>query len=186
MIMTDFDSFAIQLLEESKALLEKAKTAEHFTQNAYLHSSLLLAMSALEAYINSISEEILVEPYKNGYTVYEQALLMEKEVRFDHGEYVLSNGLKISRITDRIEFLYYKFTRKKLNGNCPWYLTLMQSIDLRNKLVHPKEHVSISAKQVESSIVSVVEAINELYKAIYKRKFPAYDRGIAPKHAIEE
>lgn len=182
--MSDFDSFVTQLLEESKALLEKAKTAQKFTQNTYLHSSLLLAISSLEACVNSIVEELLIEPYRGNYTVYEQGLLLEKEVRFDRGEYVLGNGLKISRITDRIEFLYYKCTREKLNGNYPWYSTLKQSIDLRNKLVHPKEHVSLTVRQVETSILSVINTINELYMAVYKRKFPALDRGIEPKYTI--
>ncbi|MBC5721592.1 Uncharacterised protein [uncultured Clostridium sp.] len=182
--MTDFDSFSDQLLEESKALLEKAKTDEPFTQSAYLHSSLLLAISALEACINSIVEEILIEPYRTRYTVYEQALLLEKDVRFDRGEYILSNGLKISRITDRIEFLYYKYTGKKLDRTYPWYATLKQSIDLRNKLVHPKENIQLTIKQVEMSILSVVNTIDELYKAVYQRKFPAVDRGIASKYTI--
>ncbi len=53
MRMTEFDSFSTQLLEESKALLEKAKSAEPFTQSAYLHAGLLLTMSALEACVNS-------------------------------------------------------------------------------------------------------------------------------------
>lgn len=182
--MTDFDSFSIQLLEESKALLEKATTEDAFTQSAYLHSSLLLATSALEACINSIVEEILIEPYRKQYTVYEQALLLEKDIKFDRGEYVLKNGLKISRITDRIEFLYYKYTGKKLDGNDSWYATLKQSIDLRNKLVHPKEHIQLTIKQVEISVLSVVDTINELYKAVYKHKFPAVDRGIVSKYTI--
>ena len=183
--MTDFDSFSTQLLEESKALLEKATTEDSFAQSAYLHSSLLLAISALEACINSIVEEILIEPYREKYTVYEQALLLEKEVKFDRGEYILKNGLKISRITDRIEFLYYKYTGKKLDGNYPWYATLKQSIDLRNKLVHPKEHIQLTIKQVETSVLSVVNTINELYIAVYKHKLPVVDRGITSKYSID-
>ena len=56
--MTEFDSFATQLLEESKTLLEKAKRVEGFSKITYYHSSLLLAISALEACINSIADEI--------------------------------------------------------------------------------------------------------------------------------
>lgn len=48
MRMTEFDSFSTQLLEESKALLEKAKSAEPFTQSAYLHAGLLLTMKPLD------------------------------------------------------------------------------------------------------------------------------------------
>jgi len=182
--MTEFDSFSTQLLEESKALLEKVKSAEPFTQSAYLHAGLLLTMSALEACVNSMAEELLIEPYGDSYTVYERALLLEKEVRFERGEYYLSNSLKISRITDRIEFLYYKFTGAKLSGNDPWYMALKQSIDLRNRLVHPKEHVQLTVKQVEAAVSSVVNTINELYLAVYKRGYPAADRGVESKYAI--
>ena len=45
--MTEFDSFATQLLEESKTLLEKAKRVEGFSKITYYHSSLLLAISAV-------------------------------------------------------------------------------------------------------------------------------------------
>lgn len=76
-------------------------------------------MSALEACLNSMAEELLIEPYGDSYTVYERALLLEKEVRFERGEYYLSNSLKISRITDRIEFLYYKFTGAKAQRKRP-------------------------------------------------------------------
>lgn len=182
--MTEFDSFSTQLLEESKAFLEKARTTESFIQSAYLHSSLLLAMSALEACINSIVEELLVEPYRDKYSVYEQALLLEKDIKFDRGEYTLGNGLKTSRITDRIEFLYYKYTGKKLSGNYSWYSSLKQSIELRNKLGHPKGHLQLTVNQVEVSVLAVIDTINELYKAIYKKKFPAFDRGIKTKFVI--
>lgn len=175
--MTEFDSFAIQLLEESKALLEKARSSEETSQRTYLHSSLLLAISALEAEINSICDELLVPPHDRNYSPHEQGLLLEKEVQFDKGEFVLSNSLKISRISDRIEFLYFKYkgksTGEKLNGNVQWYADLKQSIDLRNKLVHPKEHIDITINQVEKTVQAVITAIDELYNAVYKKNFPS-------------
>ena len=182
--MTDFDSFATQLLEEAKALLEKSKTTDGFTQVTFLHSSLFLGISALEASVNSITEELLIEPYDECYTVYERALLREKEVYFDRGEYVLGKGLKMSRITDRLEFLFFKFSGKKLDGTVQWYFNLKESIGLRNKLVHPKENIELTAKQVEVAILAVVEAINQLYTIVYKRKYPAYDMGIQAKENL--
>ena len=182
--MTEFDSFATRLIEESKALLDKAKTSGDFSQTTYLHSSLLLAISALEACLNSIVDELLIDPYQNKYTVQERALLLEKEVKFDNGEFSLSNKLKMSRITDRIEFLFFKFSGVKVNGTFPWYTALKQSIELRNKLVHPKEDLTISIIQVEQAITSVIDTINQLYLLIYKKKYPAYDRGIHPKFPL--
>ena len=182
--MTEFDSFATQLLEESKALLDKAKSSETFTQTTYLHSSLLLAISALEACINSIIDELLVEPYLNEYSIQEQALLLEKEVKFDRGEFSLSSKLKVTRMTDRIEFLFFKFAGNKIDGSLNWYANLKQSIELRNKLVHPKENLNITTAQVEQAILSVVETINEIYLAVYQKKYPSYDRGFFAKNTL--
>ena len=62
----DFDNFVIQLFEEAKAFFEKAKgSTEKESKEAYLHSSILLVMSSLEACVNSIVEEILIDPYKD-------------------------------------------------------------------------------------------------------------------------
>ena len=178
----DFDSFIIQLFEESKSFLEKAKcSTEKSTKEAFLHSSLLLVMSSLEACVNSIVEEIMTEPYRDEYDLLEQALLLEKEVVFENGHYKLGKKLKMSRMTDRIEFLIFKFSGKEIPKSSDWYIKLKQSIDCRNKLVHPKEYVSITDKQAENAITSVLETINELYKAIYKRPFPAYSFGLTSR-----
>lgn len=55
-----FDFFGEQLFEEAKYFLEKAKQEEEQSdkQTAFLHSCLLLGMSSLEAYVNSIAEEL--------------------------------------------------------------------------------------------------------------------------------
>lgn len=175
----DFDGFIVQLLEESKAFLEKAKKeASEEAKSAYLHSSLLLVMSSLEACVNSISEELLVEPYIEKYSIVEQSLLLEKEFVFDKGKFVLGNKLKMYRITDRIEFLVHKFTGEKIQSDTLWFAQLKQSIEIRNRLVHPKEYIKISEKQVENAINSVLETINELYKVVYKKSFPQYAFGL--------
>ncbi len=180
----DFDSFVIQIFEEAKSFYQKACfTQDNTSKEAYLHSSLLLAMSSLEACVNSISEEILIEPYNENYTILEQSLLLEKEIKFENGQYKLNNRLKMSRIIDRIEFLIYKFSGKEAK-NERWFCQLKQSIDFRNKLVHPKESLSITEKQVENAITSVLETINELYKAIYKKAFPGYNFGITSRIEI--
>lgn len=179
--MTEFDSFATQLLEEAKVLLEKSNKEDHFVKTTYLHSSLLLSISALEACINSVTDELMIDSYRDKFAIHEQSLLLEKEIRFDKGEFVLSNSLKMSHITDKLEYLLFKYTGQKIDGTTDWYYNLKQSIELRNKLVHPKSDLLVSTKNVEVAILSVVNAINALYMAVYKRKYPSYDRGVLPK-----
>ena len=182
----DFDNFVIQLFEEAKSFFEKAKNTSIIeTKEAYLHSSLLMVMSSLEACVNSIADEIFIEPYKDNYGLLEQSLLLEKEIVFENGHYKLGSRLKMSRITDRIELLFNIFTGKETISKEIWFQQLKQSIDSRNKLVHPKEYIEITDKQVENAILSVLETINELYKVIYKRPFPQYSFGVTSRIDIQ-
>lgn len=181
----DFDNFVIQLFEEAKAFFEKAKSStEKDSKNAYLHASLLLVMSSLEASVNSIVGEILIEPYNNNYELLEQSLLLEKEIVFENGHYKMGNRLKMSRLIEKIEFLIVKFSGKEISSTCEWFNQLKQSIDFRNKLVHPKEYIMLTEKQVENAILSVLEAINELYKSVYKKTFPSYTFGITSRLTV--
>ena len=53
--MSAFDTFSAQLWEEAKRFFEKSKEAtDEQSKTAYNHSSILIGMSALEAYINGI------------------------------------------------------------------------------------------------------------------------------------
>lgn len=181
----DFDNFVIQLFEEAKAFYEKAKSStEKESKEGYLHSSLLLVMSSLEACVNSIVEEVLIDPYKDKYDLLEQSLLLEKDIVFENGHYKLGSKLKMSRIIERIEFLIFKFSGKEIPTTTEWFQQLKQSIDFRNKLVHPKEYIILTEKQVENAMSSVLETINELYKAVYKKDFPAYGFGITSRLTI--
>ena len=178
----EFDTFFTQLFEESKYLFEKSKESqEPQEKNIYLHSSLLLAMSSLEACINAIIEELLIEPYDKKYSLLEQSVLLEKDIVFRDGIHKLGNSLKISRLIDKIELLFAKLNNNPLESSETWVIQLKQSIDVRNKLVHPKATLSLSEKQVEIAIHSVLETINELYKLVYKRNFPSYLLGLASK-----
>ena len=141
----EFDDFTTHLFEEAKCFCDKAKKSDDsFSKETYLHACLLLGMSALEACVNSIIEEITIGAYKNNFSLLEQSILLEKDVRFKNGCYTLSNNLKISRLTDKIEFLFRKYNNSEVDLKADWYMKLKQSIDLRNKLVHPKEKVVIT------------------------------------------
>ncbi len=183
----DFDEFVDSLMEESKALFEKAKGSDDlFTKNTYLHASLLLSLSYLESCVNSIISEILVEPYNNKYGIMERSILLEKEIKFEKGQFYLSNKLKMSRLTDRIELLYYIIQKQEISQSDTWFITLKQSIDIRNKLVHPKEPIIVTEKQVENALNSVLDTVNNLYQAVYKKKLPSYNRGLSSKYELKK
>ncbi len=168
--MNSFDIFCNDLLEEAKRFNEKGTSESKLEgKNAYQHASLLLAICALEAYINGISEEITIA---KAFPTHEKGILLEKEVKLEKGEWTLTNNLKMSRLTDKIELLYKRHTRTHLTDTQKWWPTLKMGIDYRNKITHPKEEVIISKDFCEKVIHSVIECLTDLYLAIYKRNFP--------------
>lgn len=178
--MKEFDFFGEMLFEESKYYLEIAKSeangSEH--QIASLHASLLLSMSALEAYVNAVSEELVSSFELN---IYEKSLLSENNIELVKGVPQLGKCLKMQRLIDRIAFIYSKYSMKELSDLDMWYMEIKQTIDLRNNLVHPKSVVKITYAQIENALWSVLNTVNAIYLAVYKRKVPIYNYGIQAK-----
>lgn len=175
--MINFDFFGEMLFEEAKYYLEIAKAESEGTeeQTAALHASLLLSMSALEAYVNAVAEE-LVSSFE--LDMYEKALLVEKNIEMNKGILKIGNGLKMYRLIDRIAFIYTKYSMKEIEETDIWYMEIKQTIDLRNNLVHPKVVVHVTYNQIEKALWSVLNTVNELFLAVYKKKVPIYNYGI--------
>ena len=177
--MENFDEFSNNLLEEAKRFFEKAKAEGTInSKNAFLHSSLLLAISSLEAYVNGIADDFKDADSLN---LYEKGFLLEKEISLKNGEFILEDRLKMSRLIERIEFLFNKFDSSKLDKRSPWWQNLKNGISLRNSLVHPKEFTQISETQIELTLFAVIECVNNLFLAIYKRKLPSKSMGLDSK-----
>jgi len=179
--MSDIDSFSIELFEQSKRFLEKAKLENNQEgKKSYLNASLLLGVSALEAHVNAIASEY-IETWNN-LNILEKSLLMEKEFFLDDGEFILSNNLKMYRLIERIEFIFKKFaTGKVLNKSSPWWSKLKIALKKRNELIHPKEKFIISEKIVEDGLDGILGLLDCLYKALYNSPYPAVGRKLDSK-----
>ena len=175
--MDGFDDFCESLFDESKFMFEKAlETSYSNLSQLYLHASLLTAMSSLEAYINAVCDELTsVDTYK--IDLYGKMILAEKEIDFNNGDPILGSRLKMSRLKDRILYIYYRFSHKHIQPTDQWYSDLCNTIELRNALVHPKERLVLTPAQVESALRSVLWTVNEIYNAVYNRPVPilSYD-----------
>jgi hypothetical protein len=169
--MNSFDTFAYQLWEEAKRFNEKAiDSIDPSAKEPFFHATILIGMSALEAYINGICEDLLTNP---NIPIHEQSILYEKEIQFDSGEFKIGEKLQMYRLTDRIEFLFFKFSRIKINGTThPWYGNLKASIKLRNSLVHPKESVRVTESNTNILLESVKECLQQISKIVYGKEFP--------------
>lgn len=177
--MPPIDEFATTLLEEAKRFLEKASdVADASGKAANLHAALMLGFCALEAHTNAIADDFVPAA---GLAVHEKAFLTERDVRLEKGEFVVSETLKMPRLEDRIEFLHYRFSGKRLNRSAASWSELASAAKLRNALTHPKAATALSEEAVKRALQSIVDTIDTLFQAIYKSKFPAAGRGLQSK-----
>jgi hypothetical protein len=174
------DEFATLLLEEAKRFLEKYQTATRVADraDAYLHASLLLGYCALEAHINNVAEDFADRPE---FTAHEKGLLKEKEIVFKGGQFRLSPSLKMSRLEDRLEFLYRRFAGCPLDKNIGWWGHLRAGLDLRNALTHSRSPQVISEKDVTDALHGILETIDVLFRAVYHKAYPARSRQLDSK-----
>lgn len=178
--MSEIDNFARQLLEEAKRFLEIAKVeTKSDGKNAYLHAALLLAVSSVEAHINAIADEKLM---MQDLEILEKSILAEKEYTFSDGKFELTEKLKMYRLVERIEFIYYRFTNTKINkAELDWWSPLLDAINKRNSIVHAKDKLELSHRDVKKAILSILEFLNFLYNSLYKTNYPAYGRKLDSK-----
>ncbi len=176
--MADIDSFSLELLEEAKRFFEMAnETNSADGKRAFFHASLFLALSALEGHINSVATDF---EGRNEISIHERGLLLERDVKLDKGQFVFGN-LKISRLEDRIQLLIAKFTNEPFDSSQVWWAKLKGAIIARNKLVHPKDVHAVTEADVQSALEAVIEGIDAVYKAVYRRSFPALKRNLHSK-----
>lgn len=173
--MPSFDEFSRQLLEEAKRFLEKAKGTSDPGQSAYLHAALTLGVCALEAHVNSVCDDFLT---RNDLSVLDRSILSERNHELLGGEFKITDRLKMFRLEDRIEFLFRRFSTTPLDKQSSWWGQLQATFSTRNNLSHPKLVFTLTCPSVERALQSLVDALDALYQAVYKRSFPPQPRGL--------
>jgi hypothetical protein len=128
-----------------------------------------VSFCALEAHVNSLGEEFSLAA---GLPAHEQGILLERDVRLEEGRFQLKDNLRIARLEDRIEFLHTKFSGSPVNHKSEWWQQLSSAIDLRNKLTHAKVALPLSPAAVKNAVLAVINTLDALYRAIYRRPFP--------------
>lgn len=164
------DEFGALLFEEAKAFLEKfCAHRDDKTSVAYLHAALLLGYGALEAHVNSIAADFTD---RSESTILERSIMQERDVTLKDGQFELTPGLKMFRLEDRYEFLYRRFQKQPLDKTAAWWSQLKMGLGLRNALTHPREPKVVTEKDVTDSLNAVLEAIDVLFKAVYRKPYP--------------
>lgn len=176
--MPDLDTFAASLLEEAKRFLEIAVDAgDVIRRDTHLHAALMLGFSALEAHVNALCEEFSTRPELS---IHEKAHILERDVKLEKGEFKLS-GFKMNKLEDRMTFLHKRFSGNTLDKQSAWWSALASAIDMRNKLTHPKGVNLNTISVVRAAISAIIDSIDALYCAIYRKRFPPANRGLQSK-----
>ncbi|SFO51390.1 hypothetical protein SAMN05216567_10123 [Variovorax sp. OK605] len=177
--MSDIDMLSTQLFEEAKRFLEKAleESEAAAAREAYAHAALLLAFSSLESHINAVADELTLRPNLH---VLDRSILTEKEFALEKGRFIIKDRLKIYRFEDRLSYILANFSSSDpfASGKPSWWPALSAGFNLRNKLVHPKENIQLTAAAVSAAMQAIFECLNALFTAIYNRPFPSFKRGL--------
>jgi hypothetical protein len=172
----EIDTLATSLLEEAKRFLEIAKRAKSApATTANLHAALMLGFCSLEAHINGIAADF---SHRKDIPLLEKSVLQEREVKFDGGQFALK-GTRYYSIAERIKLMHRYFDSKPLDTSQVWWSRLSDAIILRNQLTHPRDPPpKITSQAVQAALESIVAAIDSLFRAVYKKPFPAAGRGL--------
>lgn len=183
--MSEFDELASQLFEEARRFLEKANGEGPGTgKDAFLHAALLLAFSSLEAHVNATAEELAMRPNLG---VLDLSILCESDFALDdNGQFKNNNRLKMYRLEDRLLYIFSNFSSSPADSPkaTPWWGDLKAAGGLRNKLVHPKADVTIDTDTVAKALTAILGCLNDLYRTVYGRPFPTFNKGLHSKLAF--
>lgn len=178
--MAALSSFASELLEEAKRFFEKAvESKDPEAKRAFIHASLLVGFASFEAHVNAIADDFLatsdLDPHERG-------LLAEHVVELADGEFKEKQSLKIQRLEDRVLFLGRRFSRTPIDRSASYWGEFAEATKLRNNLTHPKATpITIGEAAAKRSLTAIIELLNYLYLGIYRKKLPAYNRGLSSK-----
>jgi hypothetical protein len=173
-------SFASDLLEEAKRFLEKATEApDPEGKKAFLHAALMLGFAAFEAHVNAIADDFLsredLDPHERG-------VLAERAVELIDGEFKEKHLLKIQRLEDRVLFICRRFSKTPIDRSAAYWSEFVDAARLRNNLTHPKaDPPTVGEAEVKRALTALIELTNFIFVAIYKKKLPAYNRGLISK-----
>lgn len=179
--MAALSTFGADLIEEAKRFLEKAsESTDSGGKTAFLHAALMLGFAGFEAHVNAIADDFLSRGDLNPH---ERGVLAEHVVELNpDGEFKEKNALKIHRLEERVIFLCRRFSKSAINRQESYWSDFVEAARLRNSLTHPKaDPPTIGESAVKRALNAIIELLNYMFVSIYKKKLPAYSRGLTSK-----
>ena len=174
--MSNFVNYSKELMDCAKTFAAKAKNdGPPDIKQAYRRSALMHGFFFLEAELNYLAEHFEDKPM---FTVHEQGVLLEREVRLDKGRFILSKKEKFYRLLERVDLLLQKCSGDAESTKANWYASVSAAIKKRNKLVHPREAHVLTDQEVREALLAILECVSILYETVLKRKYPYKNKGL--------
>lgn len=171
----DINEFVKDLISDSKYFLDQAKdNKKEIIKLRYIRAVITTIWSALEGWINCVSSDFVLLPEEK-LKLYEKAFLLEKKLLLtEKGEFKITNQDQYNRIQDKILYLLKRFGNYEVDKGSKLWNNFKTTKKLRDGLTHPKSELletkSLTIKNAEVAIDSVVEMLKLLTKKIYKKQ----------------
>lgn len=135
----------------------------------YYRVSIFCAMSAIEAFVNSISEGFKLS---STLEVHEIHYLLDQTLTMSNG--VFKERIENHGIDEKLKFLLKKFSPSYEIDKEPSWVWFMEFRKIRNNLIHPKsDDDEITVEQykeiIKKGLNSIIDIINVLCNGLYKK-----------------
>jgi hypothetical protein len=154
-----------ELKYSAELLKEAGDNAEGSRQAGLYTGCILLALIAVESFINTMLQDLASVP-AGAFSVHELGLLTEQQVRFQTdgsqaGNFTLErNRSQFWRLEDKVLFLFAKCSSQPLQRGSNLWQRFNDVKKLRDNLTHPKDTESfVSADDAEMAVHTVTELI---------------------------
>ena len=81
-----------------------------------------------------------------------------------------------------MQFLCRRFSKVPIDRTASYWGEFMEAARLRNNLTHPKaDPPAIGESAVKRALTAILQLLNHLYRSIYRKKLPAYNRDLSSR-----
>lgn len=161
--------------EYAKAFYNKStETSVSDEQKTYIEVCFALAFSFLEGTLSYVFEHFEAS---SEIDTFERSIMNEQDIRIVRGQPTAA-GQKYRSLEERIQFLFWRFSRVPFDTQQAWWGALAQAIGQRNDLMHPKEGASLTVKDAERCLLAIIETTDCLFKAVFGKNWPKANRGL--------
>jgi hypothetical protein len=161
------------LLEIAKRYLEKAKEAKKdpIAIDAYLRACIIIAFASLESQLLYVASHFTG---RKDMGVLERAVIGQFEYEFQNGVCKLTDKPKFYKLEERLKLLLAFFSGDEFKArDYPWWSNLMEGVNIRNEIVHPKRVTELTIPAAGSILKGILGAMSDIYEVVFKKKFPA-------------